>query len=439
VKIYVATHNKHKISEISEILHGFEVVADNPAGVEETASDFAGNALIKVRAIAASHPGEWCMADDSGLEVEALGGAPGVFSARYAGGDGDTAANNALLLKNLEGEKNRRANFTCTIALVDPSGREHVVDGKVFGKIALNPSGAKGFGYDPLFIPDGYDKSFADLSAEEKNAISHRGRALAKAVEIINPRKKSRLKSFLDLFRVVNLPTVPGDVFVGVAIASLFVAQIKVDFIQIAAASAAAVFLYMFGLVDNDIAGFRTDTARPIPEGRISLGAARIARFLCIGAVIAVAKFFNLPSLWAMLAFVLITLIVFYNRTKFSAAMGLCRAVNLLCGAVLFLKVENLSNLPVPFIVAVSIAAYVWFMYIFAVTWYSKGEETDPLKKRFVGKLVGGLVYLQLSALIFLAYFFPKSGSINALLISGGVMLVLSRILKMLFPKVSAS
>jgi XTP/dITP diphosphohydrolase len=134
VKIYVATHNKHKISEISEILQGFEVVADNPAGVEETASDFAGNALIKVRAIAASHPGEWCMADDSGLEVEALGGAPGVFSARYAGGDGDTTANNALLLKNLEGEKNRRANFTCTIALVDPSGREHVVDGKVLGR-----------------------------------------------------------------------------------------------------------------------------------------------------------------------------------------------------------------------------------------------------------------------------------------------------------------
>lgn len=179
MKIFVATHNQHKIREIGEILAGWEILPDDPEGVEENAPDFIGNALIKVRAIAAKHPGEWSMADDSGLEVKALNGAPGVRSARYAGEPSNTPANNALLLKNLEGVSDRTANFTCAIALVDPEGKEHTVEGKCFGKIAEKPSGAAGFGYDPLFIPDDYEKSFADLTAEEKNAISHRGRALA--------------------------------------------------------------------------------------------------------------------------------------------------------------------------------------------------------------------------------------------------------------------
>lgn len=179
MKLFVATHNQHKIREIGEILAGWEILPDDPEGVEENAPDFIGNALIKVRAIAAKHPGEWSMADDSGLEVKALNGAPGVRSARYAGEPSNTPANNALLLKNLEGVSDRTANFTCAIALVDPEGREHTLEGKCFGKIAETPSGAAGFGYDPLFIPDGYEKSFADLTAEEKNAISHRGRALA--------------------------------------------------------------------------------------------------------------------------------------------------------------------------------------------------------------------------------------------------------------------
>lgn len=179
MKLFVATHNQHKIREIGEILAGWEILPDDPEGVEENAPDFIGNALIKVRAIAAKHPGEWSMADDSGLEVKALNGAPGVRSARYAGEPSNTPANNALLLKNLEGVSDRTANFTCAIALVDPEGKEHTLEGKCFGKIAETPSGAAGFGYDPLFIPDGYEKSFADLTAEEKNAISHRGRALA--------------------------------------------------------------------------------------------------------------------------------------------------------------------------------------------------------------------------------------------------------------------
>ncbi len=177
-KLFVASHNQHKLREMAQILPAFEIVADNPEGVEENAPDFVGNALIKVRAIASRHPGEWCMADDSGLEVAALGGAPGVRSARYAGEPCDTPRNNALLLKNLEGVADRSANFTCAVALVSPDGAERTVVGKCFGRIALSASGAAGFGYDPLFVPDGYDKSFAELSAEEKNAISHRGRAL---------------------------------------------------------------------------------------------------------------------------------------------------------------------------------------------------------------------------------------------------------------------
>ena len=218
MKLYVATHNAHKVREISQILPGVEIVPDDPEGIEENAPDFTGNALIKVRAIAARHPGEWCMADDSGLEVKALGGAPGVRSARYAGEPCSTPANNALLLKNLAGVADRTANFTCAVALVGPDGREHTVVGKCFGRIAEAPSGAEGFGYDPLFVPDGYDRSFAELTAEEKNAISHRGKALEKVLECIGKRRENRpCNPWLRLFRVVNLPTVPGDVLVGAA------------------------------------------------------------------------------------------------------------------------------------------------------------------------------------------------------------------------------
>ena len=125
-KLVVATHNRNKIREIGEILPGWEIAAED-SGAEETADTFAGNALIKARAIAPRHPGAWVMADDSGLEVAALGGAPGVRSARYAGRDGDTPANNALLLKNLAGVADRRAQFTCAVALVAPDGSEHVL------------------------------------------------------------------------------------------------------------------------------------------------------------------------------------------------------------------------------------------------------------------------------------------------------------------------
>ena len=184
MKIFVATHNEHKLREIGELLPGLEVHSENP-DVEETEPDFAGNALIKARAIAAEHKGCWVMADDSGLEVDALGGDPGVRSARYAGEPSDTSANNALLLKNLAGVSDRRAHFTCCVALIGPDGAEHVVKGQVFGTIALSASGKGGFGYDPLFVPDGYTRSFAELTASEKNAISHRGRALAEVKRIV--------------------------------------------------------------------------------------------------------------------------------------------------------------------------------------------------------------------------------------------------------------
>ena len=182
-RLVLASHNKNKLREIGEMLSGWEIVGESP-DCEETEDTFAGNALIKVRALAPLHKGSWVMADDSGLCVDALGGDPGVRSARYAGEDGNTPKNNALLLKNLEGITNRKAHFACAIALVDPSGIEYVVEGRCEGTIALGESGKGGFGYDPMFLPDGYSKSFAELTSEEKNAISHRGRALAAAKKI---------------------------------------------------------------------------------------------------------------------------------------------------------------------------------------------------------------------------------------------------------------
>ena len=119
------------------------------------------------------------MADDSGLEVSALGGEPGVRSARYAGEPGDTAANNRLLLEKLDGVSERGARFVCAIALVSPDGKEFSVSGECPGRIVSELTGSRGFGYDPLFVPDGRERTFAELSADEKNAVSHRGRALA--------------------------------------------------------------------------------------------------------------------------------------------------------------------------------------------------------------------------------------------------------------------
>ena len=453
MKLFVATHNQHKIREISQILPGFEIIPDDPEGVEENAPDFAGNALIKVRAIAEKHKGEWCMADDSGLEVKALGGAPGVHSARYAGEPSNTPANNALLLKNLEGVKDRAARFTCCCALIDPSGEELVVHGHCPGHIAEKAAGVEGFGYDPLFIPNGHDKSFAELSAEEKNAISHRGRALEKVKAILGDGSDKRqapstsaagtqapstprLMAWLKLFRVVNLPTVPGDVLVGAALWPCF-AGLGLSASRTAALVGASVFLYLFGLVDNDIVGAKTDKGRPIPNGEISLGVACLARFLCLAAAIGVALGFRLPGLWWPMAFSLLVSVVLYNRTKWSFLMGVCRALNLGCGVVAANTVYSMDAALL--LEPAAVACVIWLAYIWAVTWYSKGEENDPEKKRRVGALVGGIVYLQLTALLVLSLAFPQVAAMRPLLIAGAVMLILLRLFKTVLPKVSAS
>ncbi len=441
MKLFVATHNQHKIREISQILPNFEIVADDPEGVEETAPDFAGNALIKVRAIAAKHAGDWCLADDSGLEVRALGGDLGVRSARYAGEPSNTPNNNALLLKNLAGVADRSARFCCCCALVGPDGREHVVEGHCPGRIAETASGVEGFGYDPLFIPDGHDKSFAELSADEKNAISHRGRALAEVEKILHPQRstlnaqRSTFLSWMRLFRIVNLPTVPGDVLVGAAAAIAAGSSLPRPS-MIAGAAVASSALYLYGLVDNDLVGAATDRDRPIPNGEISPGAARFVRGLCWGVVLLAGALSNLPPAWWAVMLILFICVAVYNRTKKPFLMGLCRGLNVACGAAVPLGIMATPGLRA--LVSAGVAAAVWTVYIGAVTTCSEGEELSPEKKRSVGALIGALVYLQLAALLG-CYLVAPMVLVRNLLIVGAVLLIVLRIFRKIFPSVSAS
>ena len=182
-KLVVATGNKNKLKEIAEIFVEFDVVSQKEMGfdvdVEETGVTFAENALIKARA-AAQALGCMALADDSGICVDALGGAPGVYSARYCGEHGDDQANRDLLLKNMQGVENRKAHFACAIAVVYPDGKEIVVEGYTYGTILYEETGSGGFGYDCLFESEDLRKSFGVATSEEKNAVSHRGRALEK-------------------------------------------------------------------------------------------------------------------------------------------------------------------------------------------------------------------------------------------------------------------
>lgn len=191
MKIIFATNNTHKLSEAQAVLgEGFELVTPRMCGIEEeipeTAETLEGNACQKARYLY-ERTGLDCFADDTGLEVEALGGEPGVRSARYATNGHDTAANNRLLLQNLRGEENRRARFRTVICLIE-GGEEHLFEGIVEGRIIDHETGSEGFGYDPLFIPEGYERTFAEMAAEEKNAISHRGRAVRKLVEYLHTK-----------------------------------------------------------------------------------------------------------------------------------------------------------------------------------------------------------------------------------------------------------
>lgn len=188
MKIVFATNNAHKLAEVKALLGDeFDLVTLKDVGITEdipeTGETLDENASIKAHYVY-ERTGLDCFADDTGLEVEALGGAPGVRSARYATDGHDFAANNRKLLKELENKSNRAARFRTVISLIR-GGKELKVEGIVRGTIATEESGCEGFGYDPLFIPKGESVTFAEMSADEKNAISHRGRAIAELVKVL--------------------------------------------------------------------------------------------------------------------------------------------------------------------------------------------------------------------------------------------------------------
>lgn len=203
MKIVFATNNQHKLQEIRDILGSeFEIVSLKDIGcdvdIPETSNTLEENAMQKAQYVY-DHYNLSCFADDTGLEVEALNGEPGVHSARYAEGtDHDSEANMAKLLRNLEGKDNRKARFRTVIALIQkqdvcPCGCTSIkkvnrFEGIVDGSIATEKHGTAGFGYDPIFVPEGYDKSFAELGESIKNGISHRARAVAKLAEYLKQK-----------------------------------------------------------------------------------------------------------------------------------------------------------------------------------------------------------------------------------------------------------
>ncbi|MBQ8302531.1 MAG: RdgB/HAM1 family non-canonical purine NTP pyrophosphatase [Clostridia bacterium] len=186
MKLIIASNNNHKIYEIKKILSGKfeEILSLREAGVShetvEDGSTFMENSLKKAREIA-EITGCAALADDSGICAHALGGAPGIYSARFAGeykGQVSDDANNALLLDKLSDKSDKTAHYTCAMALVYPDGREVTAEGYMYGSIISTPRGTKGFGYDPIFVPDGETRTVAEMSDEEKNSISHRANAL---------------------------------------------------------------------------------------------------------------------------------------------------------------------------------------------------------------------------------------------------------------------
>ena len=191
-KLVFATNNNHKLKELMQILPSeFELLSLNDIGctdeIPETGPTLEVNAAQKSFYIWDKY-GINCFADDTGLEIEALGNEPGVFSARYAGEEKSTVANKQKVLENMKNESNRKARFRCVISLII-DGKEKQFEGIVDGQILTENHGEAGFGYDPIFIPDGFSLSFAEMSADDKNKISHRGRAVMKLVEYLKDIK----------------------------------------------------------------------------------------------------------------------------------------------------------------------------------------------------------------------------------------------------------
>jgi XTP/dITP diphosphohydrolase len=192
IQILFASNNAHKLAEVRSILGpDFRVLSLAEAGfhddLPETRDTMEGNAEQKARYVSERHRMP-CFADDSGLEVKALNGEPGVRSARYAGAHGNSAENIRLLLKRIEGVDDRSARFKCVLAYIDEGGSLHRFEGTVNGSILTEQRGQGGFGYDPVFVPDGYEKTFAEMTDQEKNAISHRTNALRKFAEFLKTK-----------------------------------------------------------------------------------------------------------------------------------------------------------------------------------------------------------------------------------------------------------
>lgn len=188
MKIVFATNNQHKLEEISYLTEGKQQIVSLSEinchdDIPEDHETLEENALQKARYVK-EHYGYDCFADDTGLEIEALGNRPGVYSARYAGPAKDSTANMQKVLQEMQGMSNRKACFRTVIALI-LDGQEYLFEGRVDGEILTVPQGIAGFGYDPVFRPEGFDKSFAEMTMEEKNNISHRGRATRKLCEFL--------------------------------------------------------------------------------------------------------------------------------------------------------------------------------------------------------------------------------------------------------------
>jgi XTP/dITP diphosphohydrolase len=190
-KLVFATNNRHKLEEVGDVLKGHLAILSLKEincfdDIPETADTLEGNALIKARHVFDNF-GYDCFADDTGLEVEALGGRPGVYSARYAGEDQNAERNMEKLLAELEGSSNRRARFRTVVALIE-GGKVSYFEGKIEGTIIEQKRGSAGFGYDPVFVPDGYSQTFAELGSDIKNKISHRALAIHELIQYLKKK-----------------------------------------------------------------------------------------------------------------------------------------------------------------------------------------------------------------------------------------------------------